>query len=106
MAWQWSHTDDALRNVQERIYMLDELTLIEVYAEWSCELRVEDMDEARATARSFCRNGAHDLIAEAIIEKVFDHQVCDNGGYNAHICPFGCHTVPFDELEDDDEFPI
>lgn len=115
MAWSWSHTADAERNVEQHIRKLDQKTLIEVYAEWSCaywdeygnpQLLVDKMDLARETALCFCMNDAHDIVADAIIERVINHRVCDNGGFHAHICPFGCHTVPFDEPEDDDDLPF
>ncbi len=29
-----------------------------------------------------------------------DLRTCDNGGYNAWMCPWGCHTVSFDGPDD------
>lgn len=113
MSWNWSHTEEAIQNVQTNIASLDDDTLVEVYAEWSCAqltgtgyvLIEAKMPLARETARSFIDADARDIIVDAIISKTCHHAECENGGFEAHICPFGCHTVSFDN-DNDERFAL
>lgn len=37
-----------------------------------------------------------DVVFGEVWERANDQRTCDNGGFNAWLCPYGCHTVPFD----------
>lgn len=116
MSWNWSHTVEAKNNVIKNIQLLDDEVLIEVYAEWSCawyddqtgeyDLIEAKMWTARNTARSFIDAEARDIVEEAVIDKVFNLAICDNGGFRAWICPFGCHTVSFDNANSDERLSL
>lgn len=44
-----------------------------------------------------------DDVVEQIWEWASNNALCDNGGYRAWMCPDGCHTVPFDLEESEEE---
>lgn len=58
--------------------------------------------EAYAIALEESRSLPIDTLADYITERAETTATCDNGGFNAWVCPSGCHTVSFssaDELE-------
>jgi hypothetical protein len=40
------------------------------------------------------------MVQAEVWEKVKALAVCDNGGFEAWVCPYGCHTLPFDLMEE------
>ena len=57
----------------------------------STNLDTEKYEEALAQAKT--------LPKDVLVGEVWDYaenaRRCDNGGWNAYMCPAGCHTVPF-----------
>lgn len=95
MAWSWSHTHEAYRNAERNLGLLslDELRVI--WAEW-------DGNDHEGEVARFGRGlrKANQLTVEELRELIWrrasEAARCDNGGWNAWMCPFGCHKVSFD----------
>lgn len=125
MAWSWSHTNEAYANAEAnlRALPLEELEII--FAEWRAAQGkggiIHDHDSfdqrkynrALAYAKSLSvplgPDFAAEQLADFIWERASEYATCDNGGYNAWMCPSGCHTVSFsppDEPEEDDEWTL
>jgi len=116
MAWSWSHTPQAYGNAEENLRNLPQETLEIIFAEWraaqgkygfvdpvSPGFSERKYDRALKHAKTL----AHDTLVEFIWEKASDFATCDNGGFEAWMCPHGCgpHCVSFSpavEDEDDD----
>ena len=101
MAWEWSHTQEAYDNFANNVRKLDRDTLQVLYAEWhafdeneTADFNSEKYKEARNTASRL----PTDILARFVIEKATEQALCDNGGFNAWACPYGCpsHLVSFD----------
>jgi len=111
MTWEWSHTATGERNVEQNIRRIKDETLAIIYAEWSASSRSSNgysfnpkqYDRALGTARMFINKGMKDLIQDTVIEHVFNLRECSNGGHDAYVCPYGCHTVSFNLEGDEDE---
>lgn len=121
MAWSWSHSQEAYDAVYQQLLEKDREWLIVVYAEWRAyqKGRKDETDyEERFNESCYNRtvkwlkgDGAsidNDTLAEAIWEWASEYATCDNGGFNAWMCPYGCgcHEIPFtppDEEEDDED---
>ena len=109
MAWSWSHTHEAYDYARNELEKLPYETLLEIDAEWQA---AEYTDEPYAHTPEFNIekfNNAmqalslptEDELAERIWDRANEQRTCDNGGWNAWMCPFGCHTVNFGpEMED------
>ena len=104
MAWAWSHTQDAYQNAFENLNNLpdDEIRVI-----WS-EIQSAQMNdnyhydfnpESYERYLTHCQDINPEFLAYDIWEFMQEFETCDNGGFNAYCCPFGCHTVPFDKIE-------
>lgn len=39
-------------------------------------------------------------VAKYIADRAEEHAICDNGGFNAWVCPSGCHTVSFSSADE------
>lgn len=100
MAWSWSHTEQAYENARLNTHDLPQDELAVILAEWDAyvvdEYRDEFDPDAYTAAYERRRLQPHDTLAENVWDKACDLQTCDNGGFNAWLCPFGCHTVSFD----------
>ena len=108
MAWEWSHTQEAYDNAKLNIEDLDVDTLAVVVA----EIAGKDFEDNSEELENFYTSGpyekalkeAKEKSQEELATKVWafaeEYSTCDNGGFNAYICPYGCHTVSFDR---DDE---
>jgi hypothetical protein len=109
MAWGWSHTIEAYQNARDQLDVLPIDTLRVIWAEWHAHTsREEDPGafnekryrKARRRAETiYMRLGAdfqQERLAEYVWECMEQLATCDNGGWNAWACPYGCHTVPFD----------
>lgn len=98
MAWEWSHTNEAYDNAYQQVCAQDSAWLEVVYAEWQV---ADGWDEERyEAALSEAAILTDDVLADYIWEKMSEQRTCDNGGHNAWCCPDGCHTVPFDPVEE------
>lgn len=98
MAWSWSHTNEAYANAYNNLHNQPREWLNVCIAEWNAEKQLHAGKLARypkslAWAESL---PADDIAADFIWEKMEVQATCDNGGFNAWACPFGCHTVTFD----------
>jgi hypothetical protein len=117
MAWEWSHTGEAYEYAEEQLGKLSKRKLVEIYSEWhhelikrKCEAFESELfdewdcvcvgttykddelfDEGKEKGQELSRD---DLI-KYIWEQASENATCDNGGWNAWMCPHGCHTVPF-----------
>lgn len=118
MAWNWSHTEEAYANAERNLHALPIETLREIEAEWcahspSCyddatpspsDADDEGFSPARyALAHRFNANMDAETLAERIWHNASEAAVCDNGGFNAWACPYGCgpHTVSFDAPDEE-----
>lgn len=102
MAWSWSHTDEAYENARLELDQKSTKWLMEVYVEWKCHYVDEygnpEMDitpEMVAKAEDEAKSLPISAIIDFIWERMSENATCDNGGFNAWACPFGCHTVSF-----------
>ena len=105
MTWGWSHTAEAYANAQRQVESKDRRWLVEVWAEIQAAVpAAEDWQEPEYSDSRFerAKNDAEEIsnegLASAIWEWASEDRTCDNGGFNAHCCPWGCHTVPFDAI--------
>jgi hypothetical protein len=100
MAWSWSHTDEAYANARANLLELRDIELWEIYGEWhAADLELDEnwlpkYNEHYRKAQSLGR----DVLIEYIWDRAREQQTCDNGGFNAWMCPHGCtpHSVSFD----------
>lgn len=106
MAWSWSHTPEAYANAQANLEDLPLETLRVIEAEWRGRLNLTNSwgdpelslaKYAKAVKAIEREDMPADYLCGAIWERASEQAICDNGGYNAWMCPFGCHTVPFDK---------
>lgn len=115
MVWEWSHTEQAYDNVQENIKRQSREWKEIVFAEWRAAQRPKsDAFDERFNERKYERalkwvktpgNMTDEALDEFIWERANAQRNCDNGGYNAHCCPYGCgpHCVEFGRLGDHDD---
>ena len=112
MAWEWSHTHEAYADAERNLRELPRETLEEILAEWSANApdgyyddqgyRGDDFDqEAYDEGLANAKQLPDDTLADTIWALASDQATCDNGGFKAWLCPYGCgcHTVPFDRQE-------
>jgi|SRR5215469_12287760 len=110
MAWSWSHTPEAYYNAFLNTCELPEAELREAWAEWKACPPSDDGfrydEDFDPELYKLALVEAASIDAESLAESIFgyaeEQATCDNGGWNAWICPSGCHTVPFSR-DDDDE---
>lgn len=121
MAWSWSHTGQAYADAQENLSKLDRDTLEIIFAEWRAAQGKHgaiDPVSPGFSQRKYDRALKHaktledDTLVEFIWDKAAEFRTCDNGGFEAWMCPHGCgpHCVSFsppgeDEEDDDAETP-
>lgn len=99
MAWSWSHTQEAYDNARDNLVGLDRDRLNIIYAEWEALVGDDDLDENKyEAALDKAITIEVDILIDIIWVKVVHFATCDNGGFNAWVCPYGCHTVSFDEV--------
>jgi hypothetical protein len=125
MTWEWSHTQARYDYVRDSISNLaiDKLKVIwaeimtykECLENHNAELRAEGEEEILHPINkgSYFDNDIYDKhlnsnvlsdkssddIAEEIWRFAAWQSECDNGGFNAYICPYKCHTLPFARVE-------
>lgn len=105
MAWEWSHTNEAYENAYENLEKLPKKELDIIWAEiqacivpndGSGDIHSNNFDEEiyeKSLIQAKQRKN-FSLIAD-IWDFASEQAICDNGGYNAWLCPSGCHTVSF-----------
>ena len=112
MSWEWSHTQEAYENVRKNIYYKVEREreeMEEVWGEWYAYFLEEYMDVPFLDSIKAGMKIAEGLSDYDLAERIWvlsDNQAtCENGGFEAWICPYGCgcHMVPFDLIEEEDE---
>lgn len=126
MAWSWSHTNEAYRDARANLDDLPRDTVAVIWAEWRAwdgntfHAGFDSKTYKRELRRAYSRmyrdkqrglevygeNGTLKLASmESMLSDIWERassedtgRTCDNGGFNAWLCPFGCgcHTVPFD----------
>ena len=111
MAWEWSHTNEAYRDARSNLDDLPRDTVAVIWAEWRAwdgntfhaglDLKKYKRELRRAWSLLYRMDHRIDDMREYIWDKAASEETgrtCDNGGFNAWLCPFGCgcHTVPFD----------
>lgn len=106
MAWEWSHTAEAYEIAQENLFHLDRVTLEVIYAEWQARCGDNEFDpDFDSEAYEQGLKEAKGIATEDIVDYIWTQAealyTCDNGGWNAWVCPWGCHTVPFSRPEED-----
>ena len=104
MAWEWSHTPEAYENARLNLADLSTKNLRIIFAEWHAwggeSSSTSDFNKALyKDALKSATQIAGDILVDSIWERAEEHRTCDNGGFNAWVCPFGCHTVSFDREE-------
>ena len=100
MAWSWSHTAEAYATARENLEELPRDTLEEICDEWA----LHDADEGHpADEEVDIPNLPDDVLVDYIWERAEEQALCDNGGWAAWVCPYGCHTVPFSRGNPDEE---
>ena len=115
MAWSWSHTNEAYEYAENKLRRLKKGELCIIFSEWKWHFYEERIkaverkafDEGRdvdlplkwePVYKHWLKRSSHmpkDTIADQIWEWASEAATCDNGGWNAWMCPDGCHTVPF-----------
>ena len=128
MAWSWSHSAEGMQNVRDNIDLLDRETLNIIYAEWKAcdavhakavaEWEAEDEEDRSSNPPRWNHNAFDnevyeselleavkipgDALADYIYERAEQEATCDNGGFNAWVCPSGCgcHCVSFSSAEE------
>lgn len=108
MAWSWSHTHEAYENAYANLSDLDRDDLKIIFAEWRAAQGkhgvISDFNpEFNQKKYDRALKYADTLDNSAMIEFIWEHAesfaTCDNGGFNAYVCPHGCHTVSFDRVD-------
>ena len=114
MSWGWSHTGEAYDNARQNLFDLDKSTLRVIYAEWRA--RHKDRGDGRgdfspntyAVALAVSASLEHDVLVDSIWENMSEQATCDNGGFTAWACPYGCggHMVSFGREEEEEEIKV
>lgn len=106
MAWSWSHTQEAYDYARFRLTQLTNEHLIEIYAEWFSYTpgapgadREDCIKISLTPGKRLAERMTRRELEQVIWDKMSDQATCDNGGWNAWACPYGCHTVPFGKKE-------
>ena len=113
MAWSWSHTQQAYEDARENVSELDRETLEIMFAEWRAAQEkhgVIDQISPGFSQRKYDRalkyaeSLPHDTLVDFVWEKASEFATCDNGGFEAWMCPHGCgpHCVSFSRPMDDE----
>ncbi len=99
MAWSWDHTQEAYSNARANLFDLPQRDLIVIWSEWKASDRDGNFDsEKYAKAEAYAGDLPDDALADDIWEKMEAQAKCENGGYDAWACPYGCHChlISFD----------
>ena len=106
MAWSWSHTAEAIDNLEGNLWCLPDDTIRVIFAEWAAASNTDENsthaefdEELYALALEGSRSADMHSLRVKVWAEVEALRTCDNGGFEAWVCPFGCHTLPFDLIE-------
>lgn len=121
MAWEWSHSAEAYANVEKQLQDKAELVakgnldeaewLCVVWAEWQAsnweqQAEAVDLDSKHYVveldkAKKLAQEAGYEQLATDIWQWSSTWATCTNGGWHAHMCPFGCHChmLPFTKPE-------
>ena len=110
MAWSWSHTQQAYANAEANLRALPKEKLEVIFSEWRAAQGKGGIihDHNSFNERKYNRALAYaktlddETLADFIWELAAEHATCENGGYDARMCPSGCHTVSFDKEEEEE----
>lgn len=96
MSWEWSHTPEAYADAYAQVQRLPRNTLLTILREWTYHDR--ELADRRPSFRlpAGLRKLPKDTLADLVWTRAEEHRTCTAGGWEAHVCPDGCHTVPFD----------
>lgn len=114
MAWEWSHAHKAYAAAYANLHSMAIEDLRVIWAEWraACVGHSDDEPEANFCARCYAAALAEaqtiesaETLADDIWSRASGLATCDNGGFNAWVCPYGCgcHLVSFDREEANDD---
>jgi hypothetical protein len=127
MTWEWSHTHEAYAAVHDNIMALPRAEQEVIMAEWKAAGRgghfyPKGLSGAPFDRRRYARalatlqlepdyffqdTGDGSIVGDRIWTLTERQALCTNGGGEAWVCPYGCHTVPFhtpyEEQEDDED---
>jgi hypothetical protein len=96
MAWEWSHTAIAYKDAEKNFKDLPHEELAVIAAEWVAHDHapnfIQEVYDKALDDFLECRN----YDTEKLWRKIENLRTCDNGGFEAWVCPYGCHTVKFD----------
>lgn len=115
MAWSWSHSEEAYIAIEQQINETAEkanngdseaaVWLKVVWSEWvasdwkedrvTTDLDLRKYGRAIARAKRQGEELGYDKLAADILNWSSDLATCTNGGWDAWVCPFGCHLLPF-----------
>jgi hypothetical protein len=107
MTWSWSHTDEAYQNVRDNIADLSQDTLKIILAEWQEYVaggrkeREFNLDRYEKYLSAMSGLFIGETAQESIYQLAKQESNCENGGYEAWVCPYGCHRVSFDREQED-----
>lgn len=90
MVMEWSHTQEAYSNAYENLHRQDRDWLLEVYGEW---VEAEGLQPAPDSINA-------DFVADAVWAWMTSARLCSNDFRQAWACPYGCHTVTFDKVDE------
>ena len=98
MAWEWSHSEEAYQNAYDNLKAKSQAWLQVCLAEiMSNDDNGFNDDKFNHYLKQFeSDNFMSDFLSQAIWTFMTENRTCDNGGFNAWCCPYGCHTVSFD----------
>jgi hypothetical protein len=107
MSWEWSPGNEGGDTAYDNLHAQDREFLTVAYAECMAAYQEGIRTELDSAAYDQHLQEAADLANYTLADAIWDHAVeirtCDNGGHRAWVCPFGCHTVNIDEVEDEEE---
>lgn len=108
MTWEWSHTNQTDENARLNLADKPRAWLEECLAEWKATKYQSEFsgnpqfrDNRYEKCLAYVKGLPEDVIIDAIWEKAEELRSCTNGGYMAHMCPYGCHMVSFDRQPED-----
>ena len=96
MAWEWSHTTEALNNAYYNVCGLSKRKLVGIMMCWFLEDFPDEPLRGQKKKRREYNQLSQDVLAEAVWERASELRTCTNGGYEAYLDPDGDYTVPFD----------
>lgn len=111
MAWEWSHTQEAYNNAEQNVIDMINNNRERAEAVYAEIKGCNNWQDYTTASNNFDEDAYNKALLEAkriddrkLLDTIWnfanEYRTCDNGGFNAHICPHGCHTVPFNREEE------